>query len=148
MSDCDVITERIFDAPRERVFRAFSDPSILARWWGPDGYTNTFKVFDFEPGGLWKFTMHGPDGVNYPNESVFAEIIRPERIAFDHIQGTPFRAIFSFLEQGGKTLLHWTMRFPTAEACAKMRDVVVAANDENLDRLEEQLVRMEGRQPA
>lgn len=148
MSDCDVITERIFDAPRERVFRAFSDPSVLARWWGPDGFTNTFKVFDFEPGGLWKFTMHGPDGVNYPNESVFSHIARPERIEFDHVLGTPFKAIFAFIEQEGKTLLHWTMRFPTAEACARMRDFVLTANGENLDRLEEQLERMRGRAPA
>jgi uncharacterized protein YndB with AHSA1/START domain len=144
MNECDVIIERVFDYPRERVFRAFSDPAVLARWWGPAGFSNTFKVFDFEPEGLWKFTMHGPDGVIYPNESVFQEIVKPERIVFDHTTGHLFRAIFAFAEQDGKTLVHWTMRFPSVDACAKVRDFVTEMNGQNMDRLEAQLGKMNG----
>lgn len=68
MNDTEIVTSRQFAAAPPQVFRAFSDPAILARWWGPQGFTNTFKVFDMAPGGLWRFVMHGPDGVNYPND--------------------------------------------------------------------------------
>src|SRR5688500_3516125 len=76
---------RWIDAPRERVFKAFSDPAHLARWWGPNGFTSTFHEFDLRPGGAWRFVMHGPDGANYPNESVFVEVVEPERIVFEHM---------------------------------------------------------------
>jgi uncharacterized protein YndB with AHSA1/START domain len=142
MQECDVVTERVFNARRESIFRAFSNPAVLARWWGPAGFSNTFKVFDFEPEGIWKFTMHGPDGVNYPNESVFREIVEPERIVFDHLGAHLFRSIFAFVEDGGRTLVHWTMRFPSADACASLRGFVTEANGQNLDRLEAQLARM------
>lgn len=144
MNDSEILTTRLFDAPRELAFRAFSDPAVLARWWGPAGFTNTFKAFDFEPGGIWRFVMHGPDGVDYPNESVFTEIVKPERIVFDHVSGHKFTAIFLLQEQDGKTLLHWIMRFDSAEECAKVRDFVCEANGENMDRLAHQLGRMNG----
>lgn len=144
MNDSEILTTRLFDAPRELAFRAFSDPAVLARWWGPAGFTNTFKAFDFEPGGIWRFVMHGPDGVDYPNESVFTEIVKPERIVFDHVSGHKFTAIFLLQEQDGKTLLHWIMRFDSAEECAKVRDFVFEANGENMDRLAHQLSRMNG----
>ncbi len=60
-------TSREIPASVEHVFAAFSDPARLARWWGPAGFTNTFDVCEFKPGGQWSFTMHGPDGANYPN---------------------------------------------------------------------------------
>lgn len=144
MNASEIVTTRLLDAPRGRVFRAFSDPAVLARWWGPTGFTNTFKAFDFEPNGIWRFVMHGPDGVDYPNESVFAEIVKPERVVLNHVSGHKFQATFLMQEQHGKTLLHWTMRFDNAEDCARVRDFVVAANGENMDRLAHQLGRMEG----
>lgn len=79
-ADREFVHSRLVDAPQERVFRAFAEPAHLARWWGPDGFTNTFDVFEFHPGGTWRFTMHGPDGQDYPNESVFREIAVPERV--------------------------------------------------------------------
>lgn len=148
MNDCEIVTTRLLDAPRERVFQAFSDPAILARWWGPAGFTNTFKAFDFEPGGIWRFVMHGPDGVDYPNESVFAEIVKPERIVFHHISGHKFSAVFLLREEQGKTLLHWTMRFDSADECARVRNFVIDANGENMDRLERQLGRLHGKPEA
>jgi uncharacterized protein YndB with AHSA1/START domain len=55
----------------DEVYAAFADPIRLAKWWGPKDFTNTFEIFEFKVGGSWKFIMHGPDGSNYPNESVF-----------------------------------------------------------------------------
>ena len=76
-ADREVVSTRLIDAPRERVIAAFSDPEQLAKWWGPNGFTNTIKKFDFREGGDWHLTMHGPDGTDYRNESVFVERSNP-----------------------------------------------------------------------
>jgi uncharacterized protein YndB with AHSA1/START domain len=62
----EIASGRVIDAPRRKVFKAFADPTHLARWWGPKGFRNTFEEFDFRPGGTWRFTMHGPDGTDTP----------------------------------------------------------------------------------
>lgn len=82
-----VSTERVFPAsPREiLIFAAFVQPDRLARWWGPDGFTNPFEQLEFEPGGRWVFVMRGPNGANYPNESVFREIQPDTRIVIEHL---------------------------------------------------------------
>jgi len=135
----DIVSVRRFDLPRERIFAAFADPARLARWWGPSGFRNTFHEFDFRPGGHWRFTMHGPDGVDYPNHSVFAVIDAPARIVLDHRSGPRFEMTMSLDEEGAQTRLTWHMRFETAE----MRDAVarfaVQANEQNFDRLQADL---------
>ncbi len=75
---------REIDAPRERVWEAFTNPEHLVHWWGPDGFTNTFHEIDVRPGGVWRFMMHGPDGTNYPNRIVFLEVEKPSRLVYDH----------------------------------------------------------------
>ncbi len=70
---------RVLSHPPQRVFEAFAKPELLARWWGPDGFTNTFEVFEFRVGGRWKFVMHGPNG-SHPNESVFLELKAPSAV--------------------------------------------------------------------
>jgi uncharacterized protein YndB with AHSA1/START domain len=85
MADREIISTRILDAPRELVFRAFGDPEYLAQWWGPKGFRNTFHEFDLRPGGHWRFIMHDPDGTDHKNESVFLEVVEPERIVFHHL---------------------------------------------------------------
>ena len=67
-------------ASPESVFSAIQDPARLARWWGPEGFRSTFHTFEFRPGGAWVFTMHGPDGTDYPNENVFREIVPARRV--------------------------------------------------------------------
>ena len=74
-----IIGTRVFDAPRDLVFSAFTDPKHLAQWWGPDGFTTTTSAFEFRPGGVWRFVMHGPDGRDYQNRITFDEIVAPER---------------------------------------------------------------------
>ncbi len=79
-----IIGVREFDAPRDLVFAAWTDSKHLAQWWGPNGFTTTTTAFDFRPGGMWRFVMHGPDGRDYQNRVTFEEIVRPERIVYRH----------------------------------------------------------------
>jgi hypothetical protein len=80
-----VSTERVLSANPQKVFAAFKQPDRLAQWWGPKDFTNTFEQFEFKPGGRWVFVMHGPNGANYPNESVFLEIQPDTRIVIEHV---------------------------------------------------------------
>ncbi len=142
-SDREIVSTRVFGAPRELVFKAHSDPTWLVHWWGPKGFTNTFQMFDMRPGGFWRFVMHGPDGVGYENESVFVEIVEPERIVFRHLRPIhEFQMTITFVEQDGKTRLEWRMLFPSVAECATVKMYAVDANEQNFDRLEGQLVKM------
>jgi uncharacterized protein YndB with AHSA1/START domain len=141
-SDRKIVSTRAFDAPRELVFAAWTDPAHLAKWWGPKGFTNTFQEFDMRPGGIWRFVMHGPDGVDYKNESVFVEIVKPERIVFQHVSGPRFQVTATFAAEAGKTRVTFEMLFETAAECEKIKVYAVDANEQNFDRLEAQLRRM------
>ena len=76
-TDREIIVTRVYDAPRELVFDAFTDPKHLSQWWGPRGFTTTTHSMDFRVGGEWRYTMHGPDGTDYKNLMVYHEINRP-----------------------------------------------------------------------
>lgn len=114
---------REFDAPRELVFDAFSKPEHIGQWWGPSGFTTTTREMNFEAGGDWIFTMHGPDGTDYPNHIIYTEIKEPERIKYDHYrhedeEGDPphFKTTVIFNDLGeGKTRIDMRMLFPTAK---------------------------------
>lgn len=143
LSDREIVTARVFDVPRERLFKAWTDPDHLVHWWGPKGFTNTFQEFDLRPGGFWRFVMRGPNGVEHPNESVFVEIVEPERLVFDHLEPVhEFRVTVTFEDLGGKTRLVWRMLFTSAAECDRVKGFVVEANEQNLDRLEAQLARI------
>jgi uncharacterized protein YndB with AHSA1/START domain len=141
-ADREIVTTRVMDAPRELVFKAWTDPDHLAHWWGPKGFTNTFHEFDLKPGGVWRFVMHGPDGGGYQNESVFVEVVKPERIVFHHVSAPKFQVTVILAEQAGKTKLTWRMLFESVAECDKVKRFAVAANEQNLDRLEGQLAKM------
>ncbi|HYF81026.1 MAG TPA: SRPBCC family protein [Symbiobacteriaceae bacterium] len=142
--DPEIISARVFKAPRESVFRAFTDPDILSRWWGPKGHTNTFYEFDPRPGGAWRFVMHGPDGSSYPMLKRFDEVVPHERISLQHIDATHgFRMVMAFADEAGGTRLTWHMRFDSAAEAERVRELVLEANEQNFDRLERQLSAME-----
>lgn len=142
-ADQEIVSTRLFAAPRELVFRAFSEPENLAQWWGPKGFTNTIQELDLRPGGRWRFVMHAPDGSQYQNESDFVEVVSPERIVFDHLEPVhQFRMTMTFEEEAGKTRLTWQMRFESVEEHARMKGFIPAANEENFDRLEAHLAKM------
>jgi uncharacterized protein YndB with AHSA1/START domain len=78
-NDREIAMTRVFDAPRELVFKAYTDPALTPQWWGPRGFTTTVDQMDVRPGGVWRFVMHGPDGTDYPNKIVYTETVRSER---------------------------------------------------------------------
>jgi uncharacterized protein YndB with AHSA1/START domain len=141
--DCEIVTTRIIIAPRETVFRAWTDPAILQRWWGPAGFTNTFYEFDPVPGGKWKFMMHGPEKGNYPNEVVFLEVQYPSLIVWNRITQPHFRVVTTFEEvENIKTSLSFKMQFNSKEECDKIKKFAVDKNEENFDKLEVELAKM------
>ena len=112
-----IVIERTIDAPRELVFSAFTTAEHLARWWGPDGFSTTTSAFDFRPGGVWRFVMHGPDGRDYQNRVTFDVIDPPARITWRHgggdVEPVQFAAFVTFEADGAKTRLTWRGVFPT-----------------------------------
>ena len=120
-SDREIVISRVFDAPRELAWRAMTGSEHVVNWWGPRGFTTTIEVMDVRPGGEWKHVMRGPDGTNYPNHSVFREVVEPERIVFvqgGKKEGGPsisFVSTWTFDDLGsGKTRITIRMVFPTA----------------------------------
>jgi uncharacterized protein YndB with AHSA1/START domain len=108
----DLVLTRIFNAPRERVWKAWTDPRQLALWWGPGGFTNPVCEVDLRPGGALRIDMRGPDGTVYPMSGVYREIVAPERLVFtasalDDKRRPLFEVLntVSFAEQAGKTRL-------------------------------------------
>ncbi len=138
----EIVTTRVFDAPRELVFRAWSEPEHLKNWWGPKGFTNTCEEFDFRPGGVWRSIMHGPDGKNYRNESVFVEIDQPNRLVLDHVSAPFFRLTVLFDDFGGKTKVTFRQLFKSAEDYTRVKVFAAPANEENLDKLQAELDKM------
>lgn len=135
-ADREFVHTRLIDAPRERVFRALAEAQHLARWWGPKGFSSTFEIFDFRPGGVWRFVLRGPDGTDYPNENVFRDIVAPELAIVDHPSETHhFVLTITFKAVGDRTLVGWRQVFDTAEHRAQIAGVVSEANEQNLDRL-------------
>ncbi len=121
-ADREIILSRVFDAPRELIWEVWTDPKHVVHWWGPNGFTTTIHEMDVRPGGVWRHTMRGPDGTEYPNKSVFVEVVKPERIVESHgggtkgLKGVQFQATWTFEEQpGGKTKVTLHSVFPTAE---------------------------------
>jgi uncharacterized protein YndB with AHSA1/START domain len=112
-SERELVIARVFDAPRELLFDAWTERRHLECWWGPDGFRTTTHEIAVRPGGVWRFTMHAPDGTDFGNTIVFVEIVRPERLVYRHAgegetADVRFETTITFEAQGRKTLL--TMR--------------------------------------
>jgi uncharacterized protein YndB with AHSA1/START domain len=136
-----VRAERVLSANPRRVFAAFEQPDQLAQWWGPKDFTNTFEQFEFKPGGRWIFVMHGPNGVNYANESVFQEIQPDTQIVIEHVVNPWYRLTVTLTPRGDQTHLAWVQEFQSPEVARKMRSLSQTANEQVLDRLEALLKR-------
>src|SRR5260370_34042770 len=105
-----LVLTRVFDAPRELVFKAWTDPKRVAQWWGRAGFTHPVCELDVRPGGAILIHMRGPDGTVYPMTGVYQEVVEPERIVFTSAAldaaGNPMFELLTtvtFAEQGGKT---------------------------------------------
>lgn len=142
-SDREIVVTRVFDAPRALVFKMWTDPQHVARWFGPNGFTLTNYEMDVRPGGVWRFVMHGPDGRDYQNKVVYVEIAEPERLVYRHV-APPFQMTVTFEEQGNQTHLTARMLFESAA----LRDKVIEESGaveglkQTLGRLAEHVTRM------
>jgi uncharacterized protein YndB with AHSA1/START domain len=112
--DRELRITRTLDAPVELVWEVFTKPEHIANWWGPNGFTNTIYTMDVKPGGLWELVMHGPDGTDYKNKSIYKEIVINKKIVFNHFN-PDFTTTIEFEEQGGQTHISWHMLFNSAE---------------------------------
>ena len=143
VSDRELVISRMLNAPRELVWKVWTEPEHIAKWWGPNGFTNTIMEMDVRPGGKWLHTMHGPDGTAYPNEAVFTEVVKPERLVYVH-SAPKFTATVTFEELYHKTKITMSMVFETAE----IRNLVVKEHGalegqkQTINRLEEHLSEM------
>ena len=139
----EVINSRLFDFPPESVFKAWTAPEQLARWWGPKGFTNTFHEFDWRPGGHWRFIMHGPDGTDYLNHNAFEEIVPQERIVLSHLTAPEFQLTATFEEIDGRTKVTWRQVFKETAAFERAKSYLIEANEQNFDRLTALLVELQ-----
>ncbi|HVU84152.1 MAG TPA: SRPBCC domain-containing protein [Puia sp.] len=114
-ADRELRIDRLLNADIDLVWEAWTDPEHIKNWWGPDGFTNSISKMDLKAGGEWNLVMHGPDGTDYKNKSIFKEIVVNKRIVYEHVTGPKFTATIEFEPQGEKTLLKWHMLFETKE---------------------------------
>lgn len=111
----ELLMVRTLDAPIDLVWEVWTDPKHIANWWGPNGFTNTITTMDMRPGGKWNLVMHGPDGTDYENESIFREVVTNKKIVYEHISYPHIVATITFEELGDQTLLTWHMLFDSVE---------------------------------
>jgi uncharacterized protein YndB with AHSA1/START domain len=141
----ELVFTRVFDAPRELVFAVWTDPKHLVNWYGPRGFTTVTHGMDVRVGGVWAFTMRGPDR-DYPSKVVFHEVVRPERLVYQYVPVEGADDVYhtnevTFADEGGKTRV--TMRL-VFDSPADLADVVVKngateGGNQTLDRLGELL---------
>jgi uncharacterized protein YndB with AHSA1/START domain len=132
-------TTRYLAALPAEVFAAIKDPVRLAKWWGPNGFANRFEVFEFQPDGRWIFTMIGPNGTTYPNESVFASIETDRQVVIRHVCPPYFHLTITLEPSAKGTMLYWDQAFDDAAVAQAIEHIVVPANEQNLDRLNAEL---------
>jgi uncharacterized protein YndB with AHSA1/START domain len=142
ISGREVVFSRLLDVRCERAWEAWTDPRHLHRWWGPAGFSTTTLEFDFVPGGVWRFVMHGPDGTDYPNRIVFREIDRPSRLVYENGWDRPeapldFTVVVTFtaVGEGTRLTLHMTFRDAASLQAAVDHYGVLAGGVQTLDRL-------------
>lgn len=137
---------RTYEAPLAAVWEAWTDPEQVGQWWGPRGFTLTTHSKDLRPGGHWAYTMHGPDGVDYENKTVYHEVEPMKKLVYDHGGNDDrpplFRVTVLFAEDGGKTRMDMSMKLKTPEEAAKTRQFIKeAGGNATWDRLGEYLTR-------
>lgn len=144
---------RVYDAPARVVWDAWTVPEQVAQWWGPRGFTLTTHSKDLRAGGTWRYTMHGPDGVDYPNVTKYHVVEAHKKLVYDHggTDDTPalFRVTVTFKELHGKTTMEMISTLPTHEAALEMAKFIKqAGGNATWDRLAEHLDQAATNQPS
>lgn len=136
---------RVYDAPVKLVWECFTNEKHQAKWWGPRGFTITTKSKDLRPGGFWEYTMHGPDGVDYPNYTTYHVVDQYSKLVYDHGAGGEgqrplFRVTVTFEEFKGKTVMDMSMGFESESVAKEMAKFIKkASGNSTWDRLAEYL---------
>jgi uncharacterized protein YndB with AHSA1/START domain len=130
-------------APVDLIWETWTNPEHLVNWWGPDDFTSTIHKMEFQEGGEWKLTMHGPDGTNYPNRSIFREIIPFKKIVFEHFN-PHFITTVLFESKSEETRMDWTGLFDSVEMLETVIKVHKAdeGQKQNIERLEKYLSKL------
>ncbi|KZB69142.1 ATPase [Thalassospira lucentensis] len=119
--DREIVLSRVVAAPRELVFKVWTDPEHLPKWFGPEGFGVETLEIDIRVGGRWRFIFWGPDGKRYDNRMVFLKVDAPQLLEMDHGSDKDndpgrFRVIVTFDEQNdGKTVVTLRQLHPTKE---------------------------------
>lgn len=144
----EITITRVFHAPRDLVFRVWTDPSYVAQWWGVDGSTNPVCELDVRPGGSWRIDMRTPDGMVYPNRGVYLDVVENERIVYKDVadpsspawDGAPPGEIvhtITFADHDGKTKVTLHARFASVSDRDRLTGFgMVRGIEQSLDRLE------------
>jgi uncharacterized protein YndB with AHSA1/START domain len=114
-TDRELRITRTLDAPVELIWEVWTKPEHIAKWWGPNGFTNTISKMDIKPGGEWHLVMHGPDGTDYINKSIFKEVIPFKKLVYEHASSPNFVATIEFTAKGEQTTINWHMLFESRE---------------------------------
>lgn len=135
-----LINTRVFDAPRELVFRAFTERGHVESWWGPDGFTTTTYEMDVRPGGQWRYMMHGPDGKDWPNRIRYREVVPGERLVYvhdddGHTDHAPFDVTVTFDDEDGRTRVTQRLRLDSVETRAAVAGFAVEGGRQAMNRL-------------
>lgn len=146
-ADREIVLTRAYPAPRELVWEAYTRHEHLSKWWGPRGFTTTTYEIDVRPGGAWRFTMHGPDGTDYPNRIDYQQVERPERLVWAHGTGEEeyprFHVTVTFEPEDGGTRVTQRMVFPTAQARQAVVEIgAIELGNQTLEKLAEHLATM------
>ena len=128
-------TSRTLPFSPKEIYGAFASADLLAQWWGPEGFSNTFEIFEFIAGGRWKFVMHGPDGKDYLNESIFKELVPDARIVIHHDCPPNFKLTVDLTPVSDGTRLAWMQVFEDPETAQAVKQRAGPANEQNIDRL-------------
>lgn len=139
----EIFSRRQLDFPVSKVYEAMENPKHLKKWWGPNGFSNTFHEFDLRPGGKWRYTMHGPEKGNYENEVEFKIVEFQKRIEWTRISNPHFYMIVEFEKlDENRTGFSFRMRFTDEKLYNTILNFAPEKNEENFDRLEAELEKM------
>ncbi len=148
----DLVITRVVEAPREAVYRAFTEPEHVRQWWGPFGFATTIHEMSVQPGGSWRFTLHGPDGTDYPNLIRYREVTAPERLTFRHGSGVPdepdFDVEITFAPEAPGTRVTLRQTHQTAERAAEVARYAIEGGAQTMTRMQGYLGAMRDRVAA
>ncbi|HEY4147579.1 MAG TPA: SRPBCC family protein [Chitinophagaceae bacterium] len=139
--DRELFLSRTLNAPVALVWEMWTEPEHIVNWWGPNGFTNTISKMETKPGGEWDLVMHGPDGTDYVNKSIFREVVLHKRIVFEHVSFPHFITTVEFEARGEQTFLTWRMVFDSAEILEEVakKHGAVEGMKQNAEKLEKYL---------